>query len=262
MADDQRSDCIVLLSGGIDSSACLELLHPTTNVNQGTSCRLWAACRSTRGKFCRAIASHYGVPISVIRVAGGRSKLDGELLGRNTFLVFTAIMDIDKSAAIIALGIHAGTPYYDVRPHFCRLFKLLSMDSVTAESGFSPVPQLAKTRHLGILLPRRVPVDLTYSCEKGLAQACGICLSCEIERHCMLTRTSTIRIRGTRHTPTPLLIPSFSSKGFARAKNDDKSESEISSRHLRIPDRGFLISAYDIAYGHIPHHGNSPINLN
>lgn len=66
----------------------------------------------------------------------------------------------------------------------------------------------------------------------------------------MLCRTSTIR-----HTDsgvsltTPLLIPSFSSKGFARSKQDGKSEiGKILATASEFVTEVFLISAYDIFY--------------
>lgn len=70
----------------------------------------------------------------------------------------------------------------------------------------------------------------------------------------MLARTSTLR-----HKPsgvslqTPLLIPSFSSKGFATSKKDGKSEiGTILAAAGEFLTETYLISAYDIYYKHIP----------
>lgn len=52
---------------------------------------------------------------------------------------------------------------------------------------------------------------------------------------------------------TPLLIPSFSSKGFARSKKDGKSEiGKILATSGEFLTETYLISAYDIFYGDIP----------
>ena len=52
---------------------------------------------------------------------------------------------------------------------------------------------------------------------------------------------------------TPLLIPSFSSKGFARSKMDGKSEiGKILETAGEFLTEVFLISAYDIYYKHLP----------
>ena len=75
----------------------------------------------------------------------------------------------------------------------------------------------------------------------------------------MLVRSSTIRHRVSGVAlQTPLLIPSFSSKGFARSKKDDKSEiRKILAAAGEFLTEAYLISAYDIYYGHIP----DPLNL-
>ena len=52
---------------------------------------------------------------------------------------------------------------------------------------------------------------------------------------------------------TPLLIPSFSSKGFARSKRDGKNEiGKILETAGEFLTEVFLISAYDIYYKHLP----------
>ena len=70
----------------------------------------------------------------------------------------------------------------------------------------------------------------------------------------MLCRTSSIRHPESELTlRTPLLIPSFSSRGFPSATRDGKSEIE---RTLQIAGEFItdvvLISAYDIHYNHLP----------
>ena len=71
----------------------------------------------------------------------------------------------------------------------------------------------------------------------------------------MLCKTSTIRHKDSGVSlTTPLLIPSFSSKGFARSKKDGKSEiGKILETTDEFLTEVFLISAYDIFYKHLPH---------
>jgi len=70
----------------------------------------------------------------------------------------------------------------------------------------------------------------------------------------VLARSSTIRHRASGVAlQTPLLVPSFSSKGFARSKKDGKSEiGKILAAAGEFLTEAYLISAYDIHYGHIP----------
>ena len=70
----------------------------------------------------------------------------------------------------------------------------------------------------------------------------------------MFTRTSTLRHRLTGvAVQTPLLVPSFSSKGFGSLRQEGQSEiSTILSASGEFLTDTFLISAYDIFYQHIP----------
>ncbi len=69
----------------------------------------------------------------------------------------------------------------------------------------------------------------------------------------MFARSSTIHHRESGISlQTPLLIPSFSSKGFARSKKDGKSEiGKILAASGEFLTEAFLISAYDIFYKNI-----------
>ncbi len=70
----------------------------------------------------------------------------------------------------------------------------------------------------------------------------------------MIIRSSTIQHKTSGVIlQTPLLIPSFSSKGFARSKKDNKSEiGEILATAGEFVTEEYLVSAYDIYYGHLP----------
>lgn len=70
----------------------------------------------------------------------------------------------------------------------------------------------------------------------------------------MLCRTSTIRHRESGVSlATPLLIPSFSSKGFAKDNRNGRSEiGKILEATGEILTDVFLVSAYDIYYSHVP----------
>lgn len=70
----------------------------------------------------------------------------------------------------------------------------------------------------------------------------------------MLCKTSIIRHADSDvSVRTPLLIPSFSSKGFARSKKNGKSEiGKIFATAMEFVTEVFLVSAYDIFYKHLP----------
>ena len=70
----------------------------------------------------------------------------------------------------------------------------------------------------------------------------------------MLSRTSTLQHKMSGVAlQTPLLIPSFSSKGFAHSRESGKSEiAQIMETSGEFLTETCLISAYDIHYNHIP----------
>jgi hypothetical protein len=69
-----------------------------------------------------------------------------------------------------------------------------------------------------------------------------------------LARTSPIRHKASGVTlQTPLLIPSFSSKGFAKSKKDGKSDiGAIFAAASEFLTESYLISAYDVYYKNLP----------
>jgi len=69
----------------------------------------------------------------------------------------------------------------------------------------------------------------------------------------MLYRSTTIRHRSSGVTLcTPVLIPSFSSKGFHVTKRGKSEAAKILQAAGEFLTQCYLISAYDIYYGHIP----------
>lgn len=68
----------------------------------------------------------------------------------------------------------------------------------------------------------------------------------------MLCRSSTLRHPSGVTLRTPILVPSFSSKGF-RVDHSGKSEiKDVFINTAEILIESMLVSAYDICYGHLP----------
>lgn len=68
----------------------------------------------------------------------------------------------------------------------------------------------------------------------------------------MLARRSSIYLPSGTELRTPVLIPSFSSKGFAVSDDGESAISEAVLFALPLIPRACLVSAYDIHYGHLP----------
>ncbi len=68
----------------------------------------------------------------------------------------------------------------------------------------------------------------------------------------MLYRSTTIRHPSGVSLKTPLLVPSFSSRGFRFDKKDRSEIRDVFINTAEILTDSMLVSAYDIAHGHLP----------
>jgi 7-cyano-7-deazaguanine synthase len=183
-----RCGCVVLVSGGIDSAACIDFYQRQGFAVRGLHMTYGQPAARQETSAATAIAHHYRIPLTLVRFVGGRPKSDGELLGRNALLLFTALMEIEDFSAILALGIHSGTPYYDCSSNFLTAVQSIIDGQCNGRIRVAaPFLEWTKKEIWDYCLKHQVPIDLTYSCERGLDHPCGICLSCrdlEVLRVC------------------------------------------------------------------------------
>lgn len=175
----KRRSALVLLSGGIDSSACLRFyLNMGFDVRclfvdygQLSSDREWLASQK--------IASHYQIALNRFTCGDATRKSGGEIVGRNAFLLNVALLETGKGFDLIGIGIHAGTSYQDCAQPFIKGMQNI-FDGYTGGQLRIGVPFLTWTKGdvWAYCKNEGVPVDLTYSCELGMDQPCGHCSSC------------------------------------------------------------------------------------
>lgn len=171
--------CFILVSGGVDSAACIDFYQNQGFTVSGLHITYGQPAAQHEAAAATAIAAHYRMPLALVQLVGSRPKTDGEILGRNAFLLFTALMEIKALSAIIALGIHAGTPYYDCSPNFLTVSQSIVDGQCDGRIRIvAPFLEWTKKEIWDYCIAHRVPIDLTYSCERGLDHPCGICLSC------------------------------------------------------------------------------------
>lgn len=174
-----RSDCLILISGGLDSAACIDFYQRQQLTVSGLHVTYGQPAARHEAAAATAVAHHYGISLTLIQHIGARPKSDAELLGRNAFLLFTALMEIDACSAILALGVHSGTPYYDCSSSFLSTVQTIVDGQCDGRIRVAaPFLEWTKKQIWDYCLKYRVPIELTYSCERGLDQPCGICLSC------------------------------------------------------------------------------------
>jgi 7-cyano-7-deazaguanine synthase len=104
----------------------------------------------------------------------------GEIPGRNAFLVFAAVLARGAEPGIIAIGIHEGTQYYDCTEGFLKSIQIV-LDGYAAGKIKVAAPFLNWGKQIIWEFCKKVgvPVNSTYSCEKGGVHPCGKCLSCK-----------------------------------------------------------------------------------
>lgn len=171
---------LVLLSGGIDSSATLALYRrrPVLSVSALFVDYGQAAARHEQYSADK-LAAHYDVALLTVGLSGlGRFEA-GYIKGRNALLLQTALTASPFQVGQIAIGLHAGTPYADCGPAFLaeiqRVFDIYCDGKIRVVAPFINQDKRAVvefSREVG------VPMDMTYSCEIGADSHCGECLSC------------------------------------------------------------------------------------
>lgn len=168
----------VLASGGIDSTA---LVHRYVSAKEQVRIihyQYGQFNRRSELESIEAVCKHYRLKPNVIKL-GFRMFLRGyEMLGRNALFVLVAA-SLDPSPSRISLGIHQGPEYYDTSPSFVsdcqRLLDGYFGGTVVLEA---PFVKFSKRDIVNYCKKRRVPLNLTYSCQKKNAPPCGKCPSC------------------------------------------------------------------------------------
>jgi len=170
---------VVLLSGGIDSMAaahyCLNKGWATGGVFVDFGQR--AAAREAAA--VKAIASYLGIEVHACSASGIELPDTGEVRGRNAWLIQTALIASHMHSGLVVTGIHAGTTYVDCSPDFIqKMADLVVVQTAGTIQLFTPFLRWNKADIWAYCNQGSLPVDLTYSCERGLDQPCGGCQSC------------------------------------------------------------------------------------
>ena len=171
--------CVVLMSGGIDSSATLVACKESGASLSGMFVDYGQPAARSEWEAAQRIASHHQVEIDLVELGFRLSSDHGEFFGRNALFVLTAAATIAERPLTIALGIHALTDYYDTTPLFVRhMARLLNGYSGGSVTLFTPFLADTKAEVIRYAMEKSVPLHLTYSCERQNAPACGECPSC------------------------------------------------------------------------------------
>lgn len=200
--------CVVLISGGLDSTVLLaerlaagrEVLPLSCHYGQRHSRELTAA---------DAVLKHYGLArrtvalTALAQVAKGSSQLGDMPVphghyadesmkvtvvpNRNMVMLSVAVAyAISEAAAEVAYAAHAGDHaiYPDCRPEFSQAMRrAISLCDYPERSPLLLTPFIDLTKAEIVLMGKmlNVPMGLTYSCYEGQREHCGRCGTC-VER--------------------------------------------------------------------------------
>ena len=175
----KEKHCVVLMSGGIDSSATLIACQQPRIHLSGMFIDYGQATAQSEWKAAQRIASHYQISIEKVDLGVTLVSDRGEFFGRNALFILIAVGTVIQRPLTIALGIHALTDYYDTTPLFVRHMQRL-LNGYSGGSVTLFVPFLANTKAEVVQFAKKkaVPLGLTYSCERQNAPACAECPSC------------------------------------------------------------------------------------
>ena len=176
--DGLAPEILILLSGGIDSAACVDFYKKLRRPICALHVEYGQSSAAQERHAAERIAAHYDLPLHRRRLALASIKFQGEIRGRNAFLVLTAIMECPASIRAIALGIHLGTGYADCSGDFLNALNRLIQAHGYALEVLAPFVSWCKEDVLSYCARRRVPLHLTYSCEAGGDVPCTRCRSC------------------------------------------------------------------------------------
>lgn len=196
---------LIALSGGLDSAvlagALIDAGHEVHAVNF-----LYGSKHSPyEVAAAKNLATHYGIPIHQIHIENFMNGMDSALLskdsrsipeghyaeesmkltvvpGRNTIFV-SILMGLAQSwdMRLVGLGIHAGDHaiYPDCRPDwFGAMQAVFDVATERKVALGAPFIQMNKAEIVKLGLQLKVPFELTRTCYKAQAVACGECGSC------------------------------------------------------------------------------------
>jgi 7-cyano-7-deazaguanine synthase len=174
-----HSRAMVLLSGGIDSSACAHLLKGQGLTVEGIFFDYGQPAAPREHTAAQAMAKHLGIPLSLVTVRGPAKHAAGEVTARNAFLLLSSIVLRPWTVGILALGIHAGTAYYDCSEAFMKAMTALVAEHTDgALILLAPFLEWNKKQVYDYFTSAKLPIELTYSCEGGANGPCAVCNSC------------------------------------------------------------------------------------
>lgn len=180
-----KKSALVLVSGGVDSTACIHHYLSNGYDVKGFFVNFGQPSCAQEFESVKKITSYYDVEFSFSECNFPLDFNCGEIVGRNGFLVLTALVSNPDISGLLSLGIHSGLPYYDCTPAFVNDMNRVVEAYTNGRCKLdTPFLNWSKYQIYDYCKREDVPLSLTYSCESGGIEPCGRCLSC-LDRGCL-----------------------------------------------------------------------------
>lgn len=174
---------LVLFSGGIDSTALLEYYLSKSYEVLALFFDYGQQSNKIEKQVAQEICRRYEIKLIEAKLGFTLKNNSGEIVGRNALFITAALSFLPLDYSKIALGIHAGTQYYDCSQTFVDDYQKI-IDGYLGGTVLLDVPfiQFSKEQIIEYCYTKSIPLALTYSCELGYEGGCGKCLSCKDRR--------------------------------------------------------------------------------
>src|SRR5208337_3225604 len=170
------SRVLVLISGGIDSTACINYYRDLGFNIEGFFVDYGQKARLKERDCVEKIAEYYKINYKTLTINNPAKLSSGEITGRNGFLIMAALLANPDFAGLFSLGIHSGVPYYDCSKDFIKKMNALMTEYSDGQIKIdAPFIDWDKKMIVSYCQDENVPVPLTHSCENG-DEPCGTCL--------------------------------------------------------------------------------------
>lgn len=174
-----KGTTVVLMSGGIDSSATVAACLETGRITRGIFFDYGQPAARSEWEAAQKVANYYRIGIEKVRLGFKLQSREGEFFGRNALFIVATAGTIENRPLMVATGIHALSDYYDTTPLFVKhIQQILNGYADGVVTVDAPFIDKTKAEVVAFAKKESVPLHLTYSCEWRNAPACENCPSC------------------------------------------------------------------------------------
>lgn len=183
LLETQKSTALVLAGGGIDSTVCMYHMNSAGIPFRALHINYGQQAGQLEWESVQAVAAKLNSTAIQLRLVTSQEYDPGEVPGRNAAFVFLALMHLLPTETLICLGIHAGTPFFDCTKQFFNLTGQLVAEQTDSRVRLTaPLLEFSKPDIVRFAREVGIPLELTYSCQRGLKGGCGECHSCKDRR--------------------------------------------------------------------------------